>query len=144
VTSEALLAEYIATYNRADFEGLATFYTADVHLVIGNGVTLVGSRAIVDFYSAMVGKASRTIEVLQCIAEGDLIAAELESEFLALENFPDFPSGAMSKGDRLYINSFALYERRQDRFTRIRTAVFRRDWRKRRCQSKSTPSCGSG
>jgi hypothetical protein len=82
--------------------------------------------------------------VLQCIAEGDLIAAELESEFLALENFPDFPSGAMSKGDRLYINSFALYERRQDRFNRIRTAVFRRDWRKRRCQSKSTPSCGSG
>jgi hypothetical protein len=130
VTPEALLADYIATYNRGDFEGLASFYTPDVRLMIGAGIELVGPRAIVAFYSAMVGKASRTIEVLQCFADGDLVAAELASEFLALEDFPDFPSGPMNKGDRLFIHSFAQYERRQDRFSRIRAAVFRRNWRK--------------
>jgi hypothetical protein len=130
VTTEALFADYIAAYNRGDFEALASFYTADVRLIIGTGTELVGAPAIVDFYSAIVGKASRTIKVLQCFADESLLAAELESEFLALVDIPDFPSGSMRKGDRLYINSFALYERRGDRFSRIRAAVFRRTWRK--------------
>lgn len=123
---EARLATYVATYNRGDFEGLREFYTDDVRLVIGNGTELAGPQAIVDFYSATIGRAVRTIQVLQCFADGDLVVAELESEFQALQDYPDFPSGPMAKGDRLYINSFALYEQRQDRFHRIRAAVFRR------------------
>lgn len=129
---EARLAAYLATYNRGDFEGLRQFYTDDVRLVIGNGTELIGPQAIVDFYSATIGRAVRTIQVLQSFADGDLIVAELESEFLALRDYPDFSSGQMAKGDRLYINSFALYEQRQDRFHRIRAAVFRRSLRK--CQ----------
>jgi hypothetical protein len=64
------------------------------------------------------------------MAVNDIIAAEFESEFLALEDAPDFTSGPLAKGDRLYINSFAFYELSGGKFVRIRAAVFKRVWKR--------------
>ena len=93
-------------------------------------VELKGTAAIVDFYRNTTGKTRRVISVVDAFGQGDRIAAELESEFLALEDFPDFTSGPMRKGDRLFINTFVLYELRDGLFLRIRAAPFRREWRR--------------
>jgi len=71
----------------------------------------------------------RTIEVVQCFADGQTLAAEIESEFLAVEDVPDFAVRPMAKGDRYYLNSFVFYDFEGEHYTRIRAATFRREFR---------------
>jgi len=122
---------YMAAFNRHDYDELVGYYDPDIQLVIGNGTELHGRQAIVDFYRNVNDATTRTIEILDAFSDGVMLAAELQSEFLALRDAPDFTSGPMARGDRLYLNSFAYYDIGRDRrFVRIRSAVFRREWRR--------------
>ncbi|TKD50906.1 nuclear transport factor 2 family protein [Sphingomonas baiyangensis] len=119
---------YMAAFNARDYDALAGYYAEDIVLVIGNGTELRGRRAIVEFYAAVNGATTRTIEIVEALSDGILLSAELRSEFLAVADAPDFTSGPMRKGDRLAINSFAFYDLAGDRYARIRAATFRRNW----------------
>ena len=130
MSEEERLAAYMDAFNRSDYEGLRDFYCPDVRLVIGSGQELVGAQAIIDFYREVKSKTQRTISILQSVSNGAAVAAELESEFLALQDIPDFTSGPMARGDRLYINSFVFYDLRDGRYARIRSAVYKRVWRR--------------
>jgi hypothetical protein len=87
---------------------------------------LRGRDAIFDFYRTVRKQTQRTIEVLKVISEANRLAAELQSEFVALEDLPDFTAGPMKKGGRIYINTVALYELRGGKFARIRSAELRK------------------
>lgn len=50
----------------------------------------------------------------------------LQSEFLALQDLPDFTAGPMKKGGRIFINTFVFYDLRGGKFARIRSAEFRK------------------
>lgn len=131
---------YFTAFNAHDYTRLVDFYDPQVELTIGNGTIMRGRQAIVDFYSAVNDATTREIQLLQAWSDGDAIAAEIQSEFLALRDAPGFTSGPMRRGDRYYLNSFALYNIGPDRrFTRIRAAVFRREWR-RLGQTPTTPA----
>ena len=119
-------AAYIEAFNRADYAAFGDYYTDDVVLVIGGTRELRGKQAIFDFYKDVKAKTRRTIRIVQSFAEGDCLAAELESEFLALEDLPDFQGGPLAAGDRMHINTFVLYELEGGRYARIRSATFRR------------------
>ena len=122
---------YMAAFNRHDYGELVGYYDPDILLVIGNGTELRGRQAIVDFYSVVNDQTTRQIEILQAWSDGATLAAEIQSEFLALRDAPDFASGPMARGDRYYLNSFALYDLGPDRrYRRVRAAVFRREWRR--------------
>jgi hypothetical protein len=121
---------YIVAFNAHDYAALVEHYDPDVLLVIGNGTELRGRQAIVDFYSVVNKQTTRTIRVVDSFSDGKMLAAELESEFVAIKDAPDFTSGPMAKGDRLHINSFALYDLKDGRYARIRAAVFRREWKR--------------
>lgn len=122
---------YIAAFNAHDYARLVDFYDPGVELTIGNGTIMRGRQAIVDFYSVVNDQTTRQIEILQAWSDGVTLAAEIQSEFLALRDAPDFSSGPMARGDRLYLNSFALYDLGPDgRYRRVRAAVFRREWRR--------------
>jgi hypothetical protein len=124
------LHRYMDAFNRGDYASLVRFYAEDVVLVIASGHELVGRQAIIDFYRKATSKTRRTISIVQAFGSGDRLAAELESEFLAVEDFPEFSSGPMKKGDRLYVNTFVLYELRDGLYARIRSAPFKREWRR--------------
>lgn len=128
--AERRLHAYMAAFNSSDYILLQQYYSDDVVLVIGNGTELRGPRAIIDFYSQVKASTQRTIRILRSFPGPEGIAAELESEFLALEDVPDFTSGPMREGDRLYINSFVIYDTRDGRYSRIRAAVYQRVWRR--------------
>jgi hypothetical protein len=129
MTPEDRFRAYIDAFNRSDYEALCRFYAPDVRLVIGNGTELIGRDAIVDFYKPVKAATRRTIEVVQCFHDGNVLAAELESEFLALEDLPAFVAGPMHKGDRRYLNSLVLYDFEGDHYTRIRAAILKREYR---------------
>ena len=122
---------YMAAFNCHDYGELVDYYDPDILLVIGNGTELRGRQAIVDFYRNVNDATTRTIEIVDAFSDGNMLCAELQSEFLALRDAPDFTSGPMLRGDRLHLNSFAFYDLGSDRrFVRIRAAVFRREWRR--------------
>jgi len=129
VTPEDRFCAYMRAFNASDWDRLRGFYAPDVRLVIGNGTELKGREAIIDFYGKVKSQTRRTIEIIQCFADGQTLAAEIESEFLAIEDAPDFAVRPMAKGDRYYLNSFVFYDFEGAHYTRIRAATFRRDFR---------------
>jgi hypothetical protein len=129
MTPEERFRAYMQAFNESDWDALRDFYAPDIRLIIGNGTELAGCEAIVEFYSKVKQQTRRTIEIIQCFADGNVLAAEIESEFLAVEDAPDFAVRPMARGDRYYLNSFVLYDFEGDRYTRIRAAVFRREFR---------------
>ena len=87
---------------------------------------LRGRQAIFDFYKVVKAQTHRTIQVNKFIGTENRIAVELQSEFLALEDLPDFSAGPMKKGGRIFINTFVIYDLRGGKFARIRSAEFRK------------------
>lgn len=126
MTPETRFRNYLRAFNASDWQALRRFYAPDVRLVIGNGIELKGRDAIIDFYNEVKLQTRRTIEAVQCFADGETLAAEIESEFLAIEDTPDFAVRPMAKGDRYYLNSFVFYDFEGEHYTRIRAATFRR------------------
>jgi ketosteroid isomerase-like protein len=113
---------YIDAFNRDDFETFGELYHDDVVLVIAGKRTLRGRQAIFDFYRTVKAQARRTIEINAIVTSGNQLAAELQSEFVALQDLPSFAAGPMKKGERIFINTVVLYELRDGRFANIRSA----------------------
>lgn len=126
MNAETGFRDYIAAFNRGDQAAYGAYYCTDVTLVIADHTELHGRQAIFDFYARVRAGTERLIRVLNVIARTDLLAAELQSEFLATRDLPDFPSGSMRAGDRLEINSFVFYDLDGGRYRRIRAATHRR------------------
>lgn len=119
-------AAYIDAFNRDDSAAFGELYHEDVTLVIAGKHELRGREAIFDFYRAVKATTCRTIEINNVVTAGNQLAAELQSEFVALKDLPDFAAGPMKKGGRLFINTVVLYELREGKFVRIRSAELRK------------------
>jgi ketosteroid isomerase-like protein len=130
---------YIDAFNRDDFASFAEYYAPDVTLVIAGKHRLNGRQAILDFYKAVKAETRRTIEVKRVISAPHALAAELQSEFVALRDLPDFTAGPMKKDERMLINTFVLYDLHDGRFARIRSAELRKVRRGRPSPSERKP-----
>jgi ketosteroid isomerase-like protein len=119
-------AAYIDAFNRDDYGAFGDYYHEDVVLVIAGKRELRGRQAIFDFYRNVKSQTQRTIEVNNVITRGNQLAAELQSEFVALQDLPDFAAGPMKKGGRIFINTVVLYELRDGRFAHIRSAELKK------------------
>ena len=119
-------AAYIDAFNRDDYAAFGDCYHDDVVLVIAGKRELRGRQAIFDFYRVVKAQTRRTIEINGVITSGNQLAAELQSEFVALEDLPDFAAGPVKRGGRIFISTVVLYELRDGRFARIRSAELRK------------------
>jgi hypothetical protein len=117
-------ARYIAAFNNNDFAGFAAFYADDVVLELPIA-TLRGRQAIVDFYTEVKKKIRETLTIGQLVLDEHGLAVEAETEFLAIEDAPDFIVRPLRKGEAIRSVSFILYEHRDGKFTRIRSARYR-------------------
>lgn len=120
-------AAYMDAFNKDDYASFGDHYTDDVRLVIAGDRALSGRQAIFDFYKTVKSQTRRTIQINRLVTTPGLFAAELQSEFLALEDLPDFVAGPMKKGGRIFINTFVIYELKGGRFWRIRSAEYRKE-----------------
>lgn len=120
---------YIEAFNRDDYDRFMSFYDPQVRLVISGQNVLRGPDEIRNFYRGVKAQTRRTIEIRNFISTPGRIAAELESEFLALEDVPQFPAGPLKSGERLALHTVVLYELHEGRFKRIRSATLRKQMR---------------
>jgi len=119
-------ARYIDAFNRDDYATFGAYYDENVVLVIAGKRELRGRQAIFDFYRTVKAQARRTIEINAVVTAGNQVAAELQSEFVALDDLPHFAAGPLKKGERLFLNTVVLYELRDGRFVNIRSAELRK------------------
>ncbi|MFO1503205.1 MAG: nuclear transport factor 2 family protein [Steroidobacteraceae bacterium] len=120
-------AAYMDAFNKDDYAAFGDHYTDDVKLVIAGDRALSGRQAIFDFYKTVKSQTRRTIQINRLVTTPGLFAAELQSEFLALQDLPDFVAGPMKKGGRIFINTFVIYELKGGKFWRIRSAEYRKE-----------------
>ena len=121
---QRLFQDYIDSFNRDDFAGFGKYYAEDVVFELGRKKQLRGREAILDFYREVKARVRETLEVRNVIADAHGLAAEIATEFVALEDWPDFIAGAMKKGDTIRIVSFVHYKIRDGKFTHIRSTRF--------------------
>jgi ketosteroid isomerase-like protein len=119
-------SSYIDAFNRDDVGTYGDYYAPDVVLVLAGKTELRGRQAIFDFYKSVKSQTRRTIRVNKFVAAPGHIAVELESEFLALQDLPEFTAGPMRRGGRIFINTFVLYDLCDGKFSRVRSALFRK------------------
>jgi ketosteroid isomerase-like protein len=124
--SPEAFAAYIDAFNRDDYSGFGSYYHPEVVLVIAGKTELRGRQAIFDFYRKVKAQTQRTIHIEKVIIAPNRLVAELQSEFLALEDLPEFTAGPMRKGGRIFIHTFVIYELRDGKFARIRSAELRK------------------
>lgn len=121
--SRAWFEAYLAAFNRGDFAGFSAYYAPDVRFH-GQAATLEGAPAVVAFYRQVRARIDETVELLSFVGTPGRIAAEIRTTLAAREDWPDFPTGALMKGQRRASINFAMYEIEGGLFTRIRSARF--------------------
>ena len=119
--NKQLFAEYIDSFNRDDFAGFSKYYAEDVVLELGKRKTLHGRQAIVDFYREVKARIRETLVICNVVADEGGLAAEIATEFFALEDWPDFIAGPIRKGESIHIVSWVFYKIVNGRFQHIRS-----------------------
>lgn len=122
--NKQMFRDYIECFNRDDFAGFSRYYTDDVVLELPKK-ELRGAQAIVDFYRVVKARIRETLQINEIVADEEGLAAEVDTEFLALEDWPDFIVRPVKKGDSIRIVSFVHYKIRDGRFAHIKSARFR-------------------
>lgn len=123
--TRAWFETYLAAFNAADFDAFGAFYSSDVEFV-GRAAELRGREAVLSFYRQVRARLDERIELLSFVGSPELCAAEIVTNLMPLEDWPDFPTGALVQGELRQSVNFVFYNLRGSRFTRIRSAGFRR------------------
>ncbi len=117
--SETDFMRYISAFNRGDSEEYGSYYSPSIAFRNGAGAELEGPDAIISYYEALKGRIARKMEV-RCVIAGEMaICAALHSRFEILSPSEEFAGQTLSKGDRVLLDSMALYELQDGRFARI-------------------------
>jgi ketosteroid isomerase-like protein len=124
--SKERFTAYIDALNHNNYAALSDYYNDDVMLVTAGKKELRGRQAILDFYKAVKPLTKHTIQINKIITSGSLLAADLQSEFVALQDLPDFTAGPMKKGGCILSDTFVLCNVSDGKFARIRSAEFRK------------------
>jgi ketosteroid isomerase-like protein len=124
MSSEAAFRNYVAAFNRSDFAELAQYYADNIEFV-GRAATLRGRQAVLDFYRLVKSRLRETLFVQDVVAGESLLVADVITELHALEDWLDFPTGALRKGETRRSQNFISYDITDGRFTRIRAAHYR-------------------
>lgn len=116
---------YVAAFNAADFAGFTTYYTDDILFEIGDRKRLRGRDEIVAFYREVKSRVRETLTVVKFIGDDEGAAAEVETEFVALEDWPEFISGPLSEGDVYRRRGLIMYDLRDGLISHARAARIR-------------------
>jgi hypothetical protein len=113
---------YIDAFNRGDLQTLKQFYCEDVVFRLGAKMEIRGRENIVAFYTEVLKKVQEVLTIRQVVADDTGLAAEIDTEFKALVDDPDFIAGPLVKGESIFITSLVIYRFRDGRVARVQSA----------------------
>jgi ketosteroid isomerase-like protein len=123
--TEQDLREYMAAFNRDDFDGFAEYY-ADNMIFEGRGRHFKGREEMVNFYRILKSRVRETVTIKEAAVGKNEMAVEIETELYAFEDWLAMPTGPMRKDERIRSQNFVWYEIQNNKFVHIRSAHYRR------------------
>ena len=81
---------------------------------------------MVGFYRKLKSRIRETVTLREVVVGKNEMVVEIETELVALEDWPDMPTGPMSKGQRARSQNFVWYEIEDNKFAHLRSAGYRR------------------
>ncbi len=112
---------YLSAFNDCDFERLAEFFVEDaVFEHLPHLPQLRGRDAILDFYRHMKSKVRETVTPVELFMDEHGIAAEVATEFVALEDWPDFPATPLLRNEVYRMRGVVFYKTTGARFYHLR------------------------
>jgi ketosteroid isomerase-like protein len=116
--------DYIALFNTGDDAALIERFFAD-DLVFSGGSReyrgKAGLQSFLDWAHDGVREVMRPQNVLQ---RGDLIFAEIDMDFHASKERPEFPFGALHPGDMVTVKFFVTYRLRDDKVVELKSMTW--------------------
>jgi len=125
VGSRAWYDRYLAAFNAHDYATYGAYYADDVAFT-GQAATVIGRDKVLDFYRGVATKLDEHVDLLNFLGSPTLIAVEIRTTLHVKEDWPDFRTGPLKKGDIRRSNNFAFYDIKDGKFTRVRSANFSR------------------
>ncbi len=117
-------ADYMAAFNRYDDAGLIRdFWTEDCVMQSGPNV-FRGHEGMMAFLERVHDGILETMRPQAIIEQGDRIFVEIDMDFTATREMPDFQFGALKAGETLTVKFFAHYQTRDGKVARLHTATW--------------------
>ena len=116
-------AGYVAAFNRGDFARLGEYYADNIDFQ-GRGGSFHSREEVLAFYRNARPRLQETLTILDAVSGPQGIVVDMLTQLQALADWPDFPTGALRKGDTRRSENFIWYEVADGKFTRIRSAHY--------------------
>ncbi|MBN8818759.1 MAG: nuclear transport factor 2 family protein [Sphingomonas sp.] len=125
VASQAWFEAYLAAFNRADEAVFGSYYTDDIQF-FGQAAQVTGRQAVLDFYRKVREHLQERVELLTYVGDParQHALAVIRTTLTAHRDWPDMPTGPLKAGDRRESVSFVMYDIKDGRFSRVRSARF--------------------
>jgi SnoaL-like domain len=115
--------EYTRAFSNAECDRFGDYYTDDVVCTLGGaGIVLRGRDGIVGFYREMFKTVRESLTLHSLIADDTGLAADITSQFTAIEDAPSFVVTPLRKGEFIRVPVFVHYELRDGKIARIKVA----------------------
>ena len=113
---------YAELFNTGDDEKLChTFFTSDAVMQTADR-TIEGRAALLDFLKHAHDGVREIIHPQLVMHQGNHVFAEINMEFKAYENRPDFVFQVMKKGESIFVKFFAIYTLRGNKICFLKAA----------------------
>ena len=116
---------YIAAFNRSDFDGFSRYYAPDVEFE-GRGGHFRSREEVLRFYREVKSRMRETITINDIIVGDTDMTANIVTELVAYRDWPEFVTGPVKKDQVILSENFVWYEMKNGHFTHIRSAGYRR------------------
>jgi SnoaL-like domain len=117
--------DYIAAFNRSDFDGFSKYYAEDVEFE-GRGRHFRSRAEVLAFYREVKSRMQETIEIKDIIVGDTDMVANIVTRLQADRDWPEFVTGPIKKGEVILSENFIWYEMKGGKFVHIRSAGYRR------------------
>ncbi len=126
------LNAYIKTFNSGDDQAMLDgFWVDDMEVWSGRGgeVSKLASNKgeFLKFLDFVHDGVREIIRVQTLLRDGDHIFAEIDMDFHASKDRPDYPFGHLKPGDFITVKMFCLYTLRGDRLAKLKMASWAPD-----------------
>lgn len=136
-------ADYIRTFNAGDDAALVRdFYAPDIHFQSGPRV-LRGTDELLQFLRWAHDGIREIIRTQTVLRDDNHIFAEIDMDFHATKDKPDFTFGALKKGEFTTVKFFVLYTLRDGRVARFKASTWPPNLGVTRPESAAAPSLGA-
>ena len=120
-------ADYMAAFNREDDAALIRdFWTDDCIMESGGSGVYRGPAELLAFLNRLHDGIRETMRPQAVIEGNDRIFAEIDMDFTAERDRPDFHFGALKQGETLTVKVFAHYRTEGDKVAHLKTAIWPR------------------